>query len=63
MMGLGRNVFRKAGFLRLRLRRLNNVKSIQLVMLRNRVAIIPALSFSSPHPYAGYGDLVGVGRP
>ena len=40
------------------------VKSSQVVGLRDRVAIIRALlhAFSSPHPYAGYGDLNGVGR-
>ena len=40
------------------------VKSSQVVGLRDRVAIIRALlhAISSPHPYAGYGDLNGVGR-
>ena len=40
------------------------VKSIQVVGLRDRVAIIRALlhTISSPQPYAGYGDLIGVGR-
>ena len=39
------------------------VKSSQVVGLRDRVAIIRALlhAISSPHPYAGYGDLSGVG--
>ena len=42
----------------------NIVKSSQVVGLRDRVAIIRALlhAISSPHPYAGYGDLNGVGR-
>ena len=36
----------------------------QVVGLRDRVAIIRALlhSISSPQPYAGYGDLIGVGH-
>ena len=40
------------------------VKSSQVVGLRDRVAIIRALlqTNSSRHPYAGYGDLNGVGR-
>ena len=40
------------------------VKSSQVVGLRDRVAIIRALlhAISFPHPYAGYGDLNGVGR-
>ena len=40
------------------------IKSSQVVGLRDRVAIIRALlqTNSSPHPYAGYGDLNGVGR-
>ena len=42
----------------------NCVKSSQVVGLRDRVAIIRALlhATSSPQPYAGYGDLIGVGR-
>ena len=42
----------------------NPVKSSQVLGLRDRVAIIRALlhAISSPHPYAGYGDLNGVGR-
>ena len=42
------------------------VKSSQqhVVGLRDRVTIIRALlhAISSPQPYAGYGDLIGVGR-
>ena len=40
------------------------VKSNQVVGLRDRVAIIRALlhAISSPQPYAGYGELSGVGR-
>ena len=41
------------------------VKSSQVVGLRDRVAIIRALlhhAISFPQPYAGYGDLSGVGR-
>ena len=36
------------------------VKSSQVMGLRDRVAIIRALlqTISSPHPYAGYGDLI-----
>ena len=37
---------------------------VPVVGLRDRVAIIRALlhAISSPQPYAGYGDLIGVGR-
>ena len=40
------------------------VKSSQVVGLRDRVAIIRALlnAISCPPPYAGYGALNGVGR-
>ena len=36
----------------------------QVVGLRDRVAIIRAMlhAISSTQPYAGYGDLIGVGR-
>ena len=37
------------------------VKSSQAVGLRDRVAIIQTLIFSSPHPYAGSGE-VSVGK-
>ena len=45
-------------------KRKKNVKSSQVVGLRDRVAIIRALlhAISYPQPYAGYGDLSGVGR-
>ena len=33
-----------------------------VVGLRDRVAIIRTLIFSSPHPYAGSGDLIEAGR-
>ena len=41
--------------------KLCQVKSSQVVGLRDRVAIIRALlhAISSPQPYAGYGDLSG----
>ena len=45
---------------------MGQVKSSQVVGLRDRVAIIRALlhTISSPQPYAGYGNLlIGVGRP
>ena len=35
----------------------SNVKSSQVVGLRDRVAIIRTLIFSSPHPYAGSGEV------
>ena len=38
------------------------VKYSMALGLRDRVAIIPASSFSSSHPYASYGDLIGLGR-
>ena len=43
---------------------ISQVKSSTVVGLRDRVAIIRALlhAISSPQPYAGYGDLIGVGR-
>ena len=40
----------------------SQVKSSIVVGLRDRVAIIRTLLFSSPQPYTGSGDLIEVGR-
>ena len=39
-----------------------SAKSSQVVGLRDRMAIIRTQIFSSAQPYAGSGELIGVGR-